>query len=269
MTCSLRPSVTIGPGDSHTVRIIHACIAKGETPFVIGSGLNMYDFAWVGNIADAHVLAVENLLGPKTAAGQAFFLSNGEPVPFRDFCRAVWAQFGHVPPFEVRIPKAVAWFTGYMLEWVTWLTGTDATIRRGSVKDYCMEAYANLDKARRVLGYRPRVGLDEAVEISCRVSSVRQMRDVVAHREQDYKERLQRAAALRKSNGAPKDALDIVNGQRTVPRITRDDVRSDVYGDGMHMRKTFTSLLRSQSVPYSRQSTSTTETDVKAQGTHP
>ena len=132
----------------------------------------MYDFAWVGNIADAHVLAVENLLGPKTAAGEAFFLSNGEPVPFRDFCRAIWAQFGHVPPFEVHIPKAAAWFVAYVFEGVTLLTGTDATIRRGSVKDYCMTAYANLDKARRVLGYKPRVGLDEAVRISCQVGNV-------------------------------------------------------------------------------------------------
>jgi sterol-4alpha-carboxylate 3-dehydrogenase (decarboxylating) len=116
------------------------------------------------------VLAVENLLTTKTAAGEAFFISNGQPVPFRDFCLAIWADFGHVPKYEIRIPRSVAWVAGFVAEWVTWLTGTEATVSRGSVKDYTQTAYANLRKAREVLGYEPKVGLAEGVKLSCNVS---------------------------------------------------------------------------------------------------
>lgn len=94
-TCALRPSVLFGPGDYQLIPTLHALIAKGETPFVIGDGLNMWDVTYVNNVADAHVQAVENLLATCTAAGEAIFISNEQPIPFRDFCLAVWKEFGY------------------------------------------------------------------------------------------------------------------------------------------------------------------------------
>ena len=160
----------LGPGDYVLIPSIHACIAKLETPFVIGDGLNLWDVTYVGNIAEAHVLAAENLISSKTAAGEAFFISNNEPIAFRDLCLAVWAQFGHYPPFEMRIPAGLAVFTGYVWEWVTWLTGAPLTLSSGSVKDACGIRYINGKKAAHILGYTPRVGIEEAIKISCKVS---------------------------------------------------------------------------------------------------
>ncbi|KAF2239325.1 NAD(P)-binding protein [Viridothelium virens] len=177
LTCAIRPSVILGPhsrlgpGDYQLVPQIHACIAKYETPFIIGSGENLYDFTFVTNVADAHVLAIENLLSTKTAAGEAFFISNQEPVPFRDFMLAIWREFDHVPPFEVRIPESLAWLAGLIAEWATWITGMSsmATLSRGSVQDATGTRYASGDKARRILGYYPRIGLQEGIRISCLV----------------------------------------------------------------------------------------------------
>ncbi|KAL8857269.1 MAG: hypothetical protein Q9178_006195 [Gyalolechia marmorata] len=146
---------------------LHACIEKGETPFIIGNGLNMWDVTFVGNVADAHVLAMENLLSTKTAAGQTFFISNQQPIPFRDFCRAVCKCFGHYPPFQVKIPQRLATFVGSVAEWATWLTGNEATLSRGSVQDACQVRYCSGVKAREVLGYKPRVSIEEAIRISC------------------------------------------------------------------------------------------------------
>ncbi|KAI4169256.1 MAG: hypothetical protein LQ343_005844 [Gyalolechia ehrenbergii] len=169
-TCALRPSVIFGPGDPQLIPSLHACIAKGETPFVIGDGLNMWDVTYVGNVADAHVLAVENLLSTRTSAGQAIFISNEQPLPFRDFCLAVWKEFDHYPPFEVNIPKTLATFAGYLAEWATWFTGSSSTLSRGSVKDACEVRYCSGVKAREILGYVPRVGIEEGIRISCEVS---------------------------------------------------------------------------------------------------
>lgn len=83
-TCVLRPSVLCGEGDSQLIPSIHACIAKRETPYIIGSRFNLWDVTYVANVADAHVLAAENLLATMTAAGQAFFIHNDEPISFRD-----------------------------------------------------------------------------------------------------------------------------------------------------------------------------------------
>lgn len=122
------------------------------------------------NVADAHVLAVENLLSEtRSAAGEAFFISNCEPVPFWDMLRAAWAQFDHVPGFQVRVPTRFAWMAGYVAEWFSWLRGVEGGLSRGSVKDSAMIAYADGRKAREILGYKPRTGLVEGLKISCDV----------------------------------------------------------------------------------------------------
>lgn len=169
-TCSLRPSVLCGQGDYQLVPAIHACIAKYETPFIIGDGLNLWDITHVSNIADAHVLAAENLLSSRTAAGEAFFIQNNEPITFRDFCLAVWLHFGHAPPFEIRIPQGLAYLMGFACEMATWLMGTTPTLSRGSVQDACSVRYASGDKAKAILGYEARIGIEEAIRQSCEVS---------------------------------------------------------------------------------------------------
>lgn len=172
-TCALRPSVLFGPGDYQLVPSVHACIAKGETPFVVGDGENLWDVTYVGNVADAHVLAVENLLSTRTAAGEAIFVSNEEPIPFRDFCLEVWKNFGHYPSYEVHIPVPLAAMAGYIAELATWVTGTPTTLSRGSVFDACGTRYCSGEKARRILGYKPRVGIEEGIRIGCMVSVTR------------------------------------------------------------------------------------------------
>lgn len=191
-TCVLRPSVIFGEGDSQLIPPIHACIEKGETRYRLGDGHNMWDTVYVGNVADAHVLAVENLLfyQPRLdesnpgvgglgcgsiesgrAAGETFFIQNNEPIPFRDFSLAVWKEFGHIPPgMEIPIPEGLGWVLGLFAEAFTRASGQATTLCRGSVRDACAMRYASGDKARKILGYRPRIGLEAGLKRSCRVS---------------------------------------------------------------------------------------------------
>ncbi|KEF63103.1 uncharacterized protein A1O9_01079 [Exophiala aquamarina CBS 119918] len=192
-TCVLRPSVIFGEGDSQLIPSIHACIEKGETRYRLGDGHNMWDTVYVGNVADAHVLAVENLLWyyqPRLdmsnpgvdnlgdgsiesgrAAGETFFIQNNEPIPFRDFSLAVWKEFGHIPTgMEIPIPEGLGWVLGFLAEAFTRASGQATTLCRGSVRDACAMRYASGDKARKILGYRPRIGLEAGLRKSCRVS---------------------------------------------------------------------------------------------------
>lgn len=48
----------------------------------IGNNANLVDYAYVGNIAHAHVLACAKLVSqPELVSGQTFFITNGEPLP--------------------------------------------------------------------------------------------------------------------------------------------------------------------------------------------
>jgi len=168
-TCVLRPAVIFGEGDQQLVPPIHACIAKHETAFKIGNGTNLWDTVYVGNVADAHVLAAQNLLSSKSAAGEIFFIQNNEPISFREFSLAVWKEFGHYPPVEITIPEGLAWIVGLFAELFTRISGTPTTLSRGSVLDACAMRYASGEKARQLLGYRPRVGLEMGLKRSCQV----------------------------------------------------------------------------------------------------
>ncbi|KAK3071549.1 hypothetical protein LTR53_008416 [Teratosphaeriaceae sp. CCFEE 6253] len=161
--CALRPCTIIGPTDTAVIGIFHDLIGKGETNFIVGDGNNVYDFMYIDNAVLAHILAIENLLTSRTAAGEVFLISNQEPVYFWDFLVYVWAQFGHVPRYRVHIPEGLAWLVATMLEWKTWLAGGASTFTRGSVRDGVRSQFANNDKAKRVLGYVPTVGLSEGV----------------------------------------------------------------------------------------------------------
>ncbi|KAM0174217.1 hypothetical protein ACHAPF_006196 [Botrytis cinerea] len=181
-TCILRPSVIMGPGDKQLIPPIHACIAKGETPFIIGSADNLWDITYVTNVADAHVLAAENLRSnTPTAAGEIFFIQNNTPITFRDFSIAIWKEFGHIPPYEVTIPGGLAWVAGLLAEGASWLIGSkEPTLSRGTVNDACAVRYASGEKAKRFLGYEAKVGLEEGIRLSCEA-----YKKILASREKD------------------------------------------------------------------------------------
>lgn len=188
LTSSIRPAVIYGEGDHQLVPSIVSCIIDKhhESPFVIGPATNLWDTVYVGNVADAHVLALENLLSPHpTASGEAFFIQNNTPTTFREFCLIVWKTYnGHIPAFTVRIPTWLAWGVGAVMEGVTWWTGSPATLSRGSINDATAVRYASGEKARRVLGYEPRVGMEEGLRRSC----------------EEYKRRREREGAHPRSN---------------------------------------------------------------------
>ena len=106
---------------------------------------------------------------PLQVAGQAFFITNGEPLYFWDFPRLVWAQLDQyfpgrrTPRSLIKLPKSVGLAAAAGSEWFGWLTGKDVTFTRFKVTFSCATRWHNIEKARRVLGYEPEVGLEEGV----------------------------------------------------------------------------------------------------------
>ena len=148
---------------------IHSCISNGQTPYILGNGTNLQDFVYVDNVAHAHVLAVANLLNSQTAAGEAMFITNGQPVTARDLCIAVWKEFDHVPKFQVTIPETIAWCAGYCAECVDWLRGAQGMLSRGIVGEGCRDRYVSISKARMLLGYQPKIDLEQGLSVTCQV----------------------------------------------------------------------------------------------------
>ncbi len=101
---------------------------------------------------------------PFRVDGEAFFITNGEPVYFWDFMRAVWHAMGDPLDRRVmKIPKSLGSVLASLAETWAWLTGKEPTFTRFRVAFSCVNRWHNIEKARLVLGYEPKVGVTEGV----------------------------------------------------------------------------------------------------------
>ena len=132
---------------------------------------------FAGNAADAFLLAAEKLLhAPEGVAGEAFFITDGTPLPMWDFVREIARAAGQpVDPAKIRVlSRWQALVIAFVMEWVFWLKGGVAPLDRVKVKYATMNRYYDVSKAKERLGWQPKVewkeGVRRAVEVSFLVS---------------------------------------------------------------------------------------------------
>ncbi|KAL4812025.1 3-beta hydroxysteroid dehydrogenase/isomerase family-domain-containing protein [Aspergillus spinulosporus] len=124
LTCALRPCLTFGERDTNSMGKMVAVARAGRSRFQMGHGKNAYDFVYVDNLADAHLLAAHALVdahanpplpADRRVEGEVFNIMNGEPWLFWDFQREISKQLGF-PVQEkdiVVIPKWVGLLMGF------------------------------------------------------------------------------------------------------------------------------------------------------------
>lgn len=176
LTCTIRPSAIFGPGDRQLIPGMLEVCERGQHRFQIGNNQSLMDFTYVGNVAYAHVLAAEKLAIPDSgAAGQAFNLTNGTPVPFWDFASRVWTENGHYMPnnkkiilsYNASMVIALIGETIFSIKELFWdRSQLKEGLSRARIKQAMSSRYFDISKARTILGYEPKVGLDEGIKIS-------------------------------------------------------------------------------------------------------
>ncbi|KAI3964708.1 hypothetical protein MKW92_023184 [Papaver armeniacum] len=110
LTCCIRPSSIFGPGDRLLVPSLVTAARAGKSKFIIGDGNNLYDFTYVENVAHAHICAEKALSSggeiAERAAGQAYFITNMEPMKFWEFVAVILDGLGYERP-SIKIPAPV------------------------------------------------------------------------------------------------------------------------------------------------------------------
>jgi len=172
-TCALRPHVVFGPGDNRFMPALLAKGRNGQLRVQIGRGVWLSDYTYVSNMTDAVLLADEALAKDglnSVAAGQAYFITNGEPMPFWDFIRKVAARLGF-PPIKYTAPKSLVYAIAAVKEGIDTLKGgtlnAEDGLTRFAIRYMCTHHYFSIEKARRDLGYNPAVSVDEGIERTC------------------------------------------------------------------------------------------------------
>ncbi len=160
---AIRPHLMFGPGDT---QLIPKILARAKTGRLrrVGDGRNLVSVGYVENVADAHILALDRLSPDSPALGQAYFVNEPEPVNCWDFIDRIVTGAGCRPAGK-GVPYPVAYAAGWLCEKAFSLLGRkeDPPLTRFLADQLATSHWFRVDKARRDLGWEPKVALWDGV----------------------------------------------------------------------------------------------------------
>ncbi len=162
-TTAIRPHLIWGPGDPH---IIPRIIERGRSKQlkIVGEGLNLVDISYVDNVAYAHILAAESLVTTGVAAGNAYFISQGEPVNLWQWINELLVKL-NIEPIEKKVKYRVAYGVGVALEamYKVFKPEEEPRMTRFLAQQLAKSHYFSIEKAKRDLGYTPLISTREGM----------------------------------------------------------------------------------------------------------
>ena len=167
-TCALRPHLIFGPGDPHLIPRLLDRARRGRLR-IVGTGDNRVDLTYVDDAARAHLLALDALVrAPDHHAppcGRPYFISQGDPVELWPWVNGLLARLD-IPPVTRRVPRPLAHAAGATLEalWGGLGLSGEPPMTRFLAAQLATSHWYDMEPARRDLGYRPQVSMDEALE---------------------------------------------------------------------------------------------------------
>ncbi len=170
-TCSLRPADIYGEGDPYHIGSL-IDMARGGFYVRLGNGKSRCQHVYVGNVAQAHVLAAAALLdGNDRVPGQAYFLTDGPPTNFFSFFDPFVEGAGYrIWPKNLWLPRWFAFTLGCISESIAFLVRPikkySPKMSRFAVTYTCTTYTFNADKARKDFGFIPKYSSQEAFDRS-------------------------------------------------------------------------------------------------------
>ncbi|PAU89480.1 3-beta hydroxysteroid dehydrogenase [Pseudomonas sp. WN033] len=162
---ALRPRFVIGAGDTAIFPRLLRAHQSGRLK-IIGRGENQVDLTPVENLNLALDLAIR---APEAALGQAYNISNGEPVAFWPTFNRLLERLG-MPALTRHVPYPLAYGMACLAEWRAHLTPgqPEPAILRLGMAVMARDFNLNIDAARAQLGYQPQVSVADGLEAFAR-----------------------------------------------------------------------------------------------------
>jgi dihydroflavonol-4-reductase len=152
----VRPGAIYGPGERRLLKLFRA-IARGRYA-IVGSGRPRYHLVYIDDLVDGFLLAAER----PEAVGEAFILAGPRHVSQRELAEIIARQTGgRVLPF--RIPAGPIQWAGDLCQAVCVPLGLEPPLHRRRVDFWTKSRAFSIAKARRLLGYAPKVDVEEGV----------------------------------------------------------------------------------------------------------
>jgi len=152
----IRPASIYGPGDLRMLKMFRM-IAKGRF-FLLGSGEATFHPVYIDDLVQAFMKAgeVDGVNGEVFIGGGPRYLSHNEMSAIIARCAGVRERFPHFPVWPF-------YWLGWLMEMVCIPFGIDPPLHRRRVGFFTKHRAFTIDKARKMLGYDPQVGVEEGM----------------------------------------------------------------------------------------------------------
>lgn len=152
----VRPTGIYGPGDRRLLKLFRG-VARRRLP-ILGSGRIYYHLTYIDDLVEGFLLCGEH----PAAANRTYILAGGEVTTLNDLVGLI-ADVAGVKPLTWHVPVWPVWVAGAVCEAVCVPLGIEPPIYRRRVDFFTKSRAFDIGRARRELGYEPRVGLREGI----------------------------------------------------------------------------------------------------------
>lgn len=159
-TVVLRPNALYGPGDPGRFLMLFRQVRKGFFP-MFGDGTTRYHTLYIDNFLDAFALSME----PERGAGRAYLVADEECPTIEELVEEV-ARALDVDVRIVHLPMTPLVVAGHVMEKIARPLRLSPPIFPRRVDWFRQTRAFDIGRARRELGYEPRVGLREGLRVT-------------------------------------------------------------------------------------------------------
>jgi len=155
----IRPGLVYGPGDLHLLGFFTS-IKKG-LPCLIDGGKAMIHPVYIDDMTDSFLLAAER----PEAIGRAYNIAGDYPVSFRQLSTAIAHSLDRSLPFG-DLPLWLANLASDIFAAIPGFEGEKAPLTRSRVQFLTNSRVYDIDRARKELGYAPKVALEDGLKLT-------------------------------------------------------------------------------------------------------
>ena len=151
-----RPTGIYGPGDRRLLKLFRGVARRRFV--ILGSGRIYYHLTYIADLVEGFRLCGE----VPRAAGRTYILAGGEVTTLDELAALIASEAG-VPPPRLRLPVWPVWLAGAACEAICAPFGIEPPLYRRRVDFFTKSRAFSIEKARRLLGYRPEVRLSDGI----------------------------------------------------------------------------------------------------------
>lgn len=160
-TVALRPHLIWGPGETRLVPRL-TTLAKSGRLRLFGETGKKIDSSYVDDAADAHLAALDRLEPGAPIAGNAYFVTQGEPATIDGFLNGLLRAAGY-PPETRRVSAPLARALASTARLRRHVARSEPLLTADALALFGQTTWFNIAAARRDLDYAPRVGMAEGL----------------------------------------------------------------------------------------------------------